>query len=235
MCVCVCVGGQWAGPPEDCGRPQAFLDRRASAPWRVRELLDDLLEGVKARDTEALDYCLEELRPWQEWLMLHRFDRRRSQSSASAICARHAEVNELKERMTVTKLRLQLIIESDSGETEVVQEVVKLERHSLSISLLNSSPRVPKPSGGAEGMCKTPGKHYASRVNHQLLVVLSLLGVCVALFIANRPRMDVVALMALVVPTGACSAWPSLKIVIKPTPQRPHHILSWRGMNRRNI
>ena len=73
----VCVGGQWAGPPEDCGGPQAFLDRRASAPWRVRELLDDLLEGVKAGDTEALDYCLEELQPWQEWLMLHRFDRRR--------------------------------------------------------------------------------------------------------------------------------------------------------------
>jgi len=73
----VCVGGQWAGPPEDCGGPQAFLDRRASAPWRVRELLDDLLEGVKARDAEALDYCLEELQPWQEWLMLHRFDRRK--------------------------------------------------------------------------------------------------------------------------------------------------------------
>jgi Plasmid pRiA4b ORF-3-like protein len=63
----VCVGGQWAVPPEDCGGPQAFLDRRASAPWR----------GVKARDTEALDYCLEELQPWQEWLMLHRFDRRK--------------------------------------------------------------------------------------------------------------------------------------------------------------
>ena len=29
----VCVGGQWAGPPEDCGGPQAFLDRRAAAPW----------------------------------------------------------------------------------------------------------------------------------------------------------------------------------------------------------
>ena len=29
------------------------------------------------------------------------------------------------------KLKLQLIIESDSGETEVVQEVAKLERHSL--------------------------------------------------------------------------------------------------------
>ena len=73
----VCVGGQWAGPPEDCGGPQAFLDRRASAPWRVRELLDDLLEDIKARDTDALDYRLEELQPWQEWLMLHRFDRRR--------------------------------------------------------------------------------------------------------------------------------------------------------------
>jgi hypothetical protein len=61
--VCVCVEGQWAGPPEDCGGPQAFLDRRASAPWRVRELLDDLFEGLKARDTEALDYFLEELQP----------------------------------------------------------------------------------------------------------------------------------------------------------------------------
>ena len=35
-------------------------------------------------------------------------------------------------------------------------------------------------------------------MNHQLLVVLSLLGICVALFIANKPRMDVVALIALV-------------------------------------
>ena len=42
-----------------------------------RELLDDLLEDVKAGDTDALGYCLEELQPWQEWLMLHRFDRRR--------------------------------------------------------------------------------------------------------------------------------------------------------------
>ena len=73
----VSVGGQWAGPPEDCGGPQAFLDRRAAAPWRVRELLDDLLEDIKAGDTEALGYRIEELQPWQEWLMLHRFDRRR--------------------------------------------------------------------------------------------------------------------------------------------------------------
>jgi hypothetical protein len=50
------VGGQWAGPPE---------------------LLDDLLEEIKVGDTEALDYRLEELQPWREWIMLHRFDRRR--------------------------------------------------------------------------------------------------------------------------------------------------------------
>src|SRR5271165_7125766 len=73
----VCLGGRWAGPPEDCGGPQEFLQRRAAAPWRVRELLGDLIEDIKVGDTEALDYRIEELQPWQEWLMLHRFDRRR--------------------------------------------------------------------------------------------------------------------------------------------------------------
>src|SRR5271165_5904162 len=68
---------QWAGPPEDCGGPQEFLERRAAAPWRVRELLDNLLEDIETGDTETLDYRREELQPWQEWLMLHRFDRRR--------------------------------------------------------------------------------------------------------------------------------------------------------------
>ena len=32
------VGGRWAGPPEDCGGPKAFLERRAAAPWRIEEL-----------------------------------------------------------------------------------------------------------------------------------------------------------------------------------------------------
>jgi hypothetical protein len=73
----VCVGGQWAGPPEDYGGPRAFLERRAAAPWRVRELLDNLLEDIETGDTGTLDDRLEELLPWQEWLMLHGFDRRR--------------------------------------------------------------------------------------------------------------------------------------------------------------
>jgi hypothetical protein len=40
-------------------------------------------------------------------------------------------VDELERRPALMKLKLQLIIESDTGEKEVVQEVTKLERHSL--------------------------------------------------------------------------------------------------------
>jgi hypothetical protein len=71
----VCVGGRWAGPPDDCGGPKAFLERRAAAPWRVEELLEGLREDLNAGDIETLDDRLEELQPWQEWLFLHRFDR----------------------------------------------------------------------------------------------------------------------------------------------------------------
>src|SRR5271165_4538114 len=65
----------WA--PGGLRGPRAFLHRRAAAPWRVRELFDDLLEDIKTGNTEALDYRIEDLQLWQEWLMLHRFDRRR--------------------------------------------------------------------------------------------------------------------------------------------------------------
>jgi hypothetical protein len=72
----VCVGGRWAGPPEDCGGPKAFLERRAAAPWRVEELLEGLQENLNAGDIATVHDCLEELQPWQEWLSLHRFERR---------------------------------------------------------------------------------------------------------------------------------------------------------------
>ena len=68
-------------------------------------------------------------------------------------------------------------------------------------------------------------------------VVLYMAGrrIQVAVITQSLDRVHLYSTCGLIVPTGACSAWPSLKIVIKPTPQRPHHILSWRGMNRRNI
>ena len=40
-------------------------------------------------------------------------------------------MDELERRPALMKLKLQLIIESDSGQTEVVHEVTKLERRSL--------------------------------------------------------------------------------------------------------
>ncbi|MBV8398291.1 MAG: plasmid pRiA4b ORF-3 family protein, partial [Acetobacteraceae bacterium] len=71
-----CVGGRWAGPPADCGGPKAFLERRAAAPWRVEERLEGLREELNAGDLETVHDRLAELRPWQGWLLLDRFDRR---------------------------------------------------------------------------------------------------------------------------------------------------------------
>jgi hypothetical protein len=72
----VCIGGQRAGPPEDCGGPQAFDAMRLEAPWRVREILDQLMEALNAKDKEAVRDRLEEVQSWQEWLSLDTFDRR---------------------------------------------------------------------------------------------------------------------------------------------------------------
>src|SRR6185437_3095249 len=72
----VCVGGKWGGPPEDCGGPAAFLERRFEAPFRVQEILDEMAEDITARDRDAVDDRLDELHPWREWLRLDRFDRR---------------------------------------------------------------------------------------------------------------------------------------------------------------
>jgi hypothetical protein len=72
----ICIGGQRAGPPEDWGDPQAYDAWRTEAPWRVREILDQLVEGLNAKDVEAVRDRIEELRPWREWLSLDTFDRR---------------------------------------------------------------------------------------------------------------------------------------------------------------
>jgi hypothetical protein len=72
----VCVGGQRAAPPEDCGGPGAFLERRDDAPGQVREHLERVLEGVEAGDREALRDELEAVESLREWLALDRFDRR---------------------------------------------------------------------------------------------------------------------------------------------------------------
>jgi hypothetical protein len=72
----MCIGGRGGGPPEDWGGPEAFLEQRDAAPWRVQELLGAIADAVTAKDTEALDGPLEELAIWREWLAMYHVDRR---------------------------------------------------------------------------------------------------------------------------------------------------------------
>jgi hypothetical protein len=72
----VCVGGRRAAPPEDCGGPRAFLERRDAVPGQVREHLERLLEGIEAADPEAIGEELEVVESLRAWLTLDRFDRR---------------------------------------------------------------------------------------------------------------------------------------------------------------
>jgi hypothetical protein len=72
----VCIGGQRAGPPQDCGGPHAYDTIRREAPWRGEEILDQLREALRTQDEEAVRARVEELRAWREWLSLETFDRR---------------------------------------------------------------------------------------------------------------------------------------------------------------
>jgi hypothetical protein len=73
----VCVGGQRAGPPEDCGGPRAFLERRDAVPRQVREHLERIIESVDAGDLDAVRDELEAVESGRDWLTLERFDRRK--------------------------------------------------------------------------------------------------------------------------------------------------------------
>jgi hypothetical protein len=70
------VGGQRAGPPEDCGGPWAFMERRDEAPWESQELLWRIADDLKARDLNSLRDRMELIRSLLESLTLDRFDRR---------------------------------------------------------------------------------------------------------------------------------------------------------------
>ena len=70
------VGGQRAGPPEDCGGPWAFMERRDEAPWEAQELLWRIADDLKAGDLNSLRDRMESIQPLLEWLTLDRFDRR---------------------------------------------------------------------------------------------------------------------------------------------------------------
>jgi hypothetical protein len=72
----ICVGGKRQAPPEDCGGPRTFLQRRDAVPFRVSEHLERLVESVEAGDRDAIRDQLEDIESLREWLNLDRFDRR---------------------------------------------------------------------------------------------------------------------------------------------------------------
>jgi hypothetical protein len=72
----VCVGGSRAAPPEDCGGPVAFQQRREKTPWQARELVNQIAERVAKREVTALRDLIDELATLKEWLLLDKFDRR---------------------------------------------------------------------------------------------------------------------------------------------------------------
>ena len=81
-------------------------------------------------------------------------------------------MDELERRPALMKLKLQLVIESDSGQTEVVHEVTKLERRSLrpetlGLTLSEANPSfstrgVSDPGGGSKWTSCLKGLHYKS-------------------------------------------------------------------------
>ena len=72
----VCIGGKRAAPPEDCGGPWAFMERRDDVHCEVWERFWRLKEVVDAGDLDAVREQMESLESIREWLTLGGFDRR---------------------------------------------------------------------------------------------------------------------------------------------------------------
>jgi hypothetical protein len=70
----VCIGGKGSAPPEDCGGVRTFLKGRLEAPWRARELLQQIVECAREGDETAVTDLLEEIPAVRQWL--EPFDRR---------------------------------------------------------------------------------------------------------------------------------------------------------------
>src|SRR5262249_60742190 len=72
----VCISGKRAAPPEDCGGPWSFMERRDEVPCEVWEQFWRLTEDVEAGDLDAVREQMESIDSMREWLTLDRFDRR---------------------------------------------------------------------------------------------------------------------------------------------------------------
>jgi hypothetical protein len=73
----ICIGGQRATPPEDCGGPWAFMALQDEySPYTLMERLTEILEACQAGDLDTLEDFREEFTQLQYWINLEHFDRR---------------------------------------------------------------------------------------------------------------------------------------------------------------
>lgn len=66
----VCIGGKRAAPPEDCGGPWAFMERRDKVPCEIWERFWHLTEDVKVGDIDAVREQIGSIDSMREWLAL---------------------------------------------------------------------------------------------------------------------------------------------------------------------
>jgi hypothetical protein len=68
----VCIAGRWKAPPEDCGGPWRFMERRDQHDvFDLIECLDNLIEATNETIDDISDRTAEVL----EWVDRDRFDR----------------------------------------------------------------------------------------------------------------------------------------------------------------
>jgi len=61
----VCIGGKWAAPPEDCGGPWAFMERRDEMPCEVWGRFWGITQILRKAPKNVLTVLIDTPPPWR--------------------------------------------------------------------------------------------------------------------------------------------------------------------------